>query len=56
MALWGQLLRRGGVVRDGAGHALIEAAQRATTVQALAQCFPLQALSLDAPVTAFDTA
>ncbi|MGH8781680.1 hypothetical protein [Paraburkholderia sp.] len=53
MPLWGQFLDRHGDVRPHPAAQFIERVARATHPDDLAGCFPLQPLTLEAPVDAF---
>lgn len=55
MSLWGQFLDRHGELKPQPVALFLQrlAATRATTIDGFAPCFPLQALALDAPASAF---
>ncbi|MEM5345460.1 hypothetical protein [Paraburkholderia azotifigens] len=54
MPLWGQFLDRHGNVRQEGKAILLEHIARQTRLQDIAQCFPLRALAVDAPIALFD--
>jgi hypothetical protein len=53
MPLWGQFLDRHGEIKEGMRRQLLERLERLSSVDRLDQCFPLQVLAAEAPVTAF---
>jgi hypothetical protein len=53
MPLWGQFLDRHGEIKEGLTRQLLERLERQSSVDGLDQCFPLQVLAAEAPVTAF---
>jgi hypothetical protein len=53
LSLWGQFLDRHGRVREEAAATLIARAKAADDLSGLAQCFPLQALAVCAPLSVF---
>jgi hypothetical protein len=52
MPLWGQFLDRRGDVRPRSAEAFVERFARQSSMLDIAQCFPLRALTLEAPVAA----
>lgn len=54
MPLWGQFLDRSGKVKPAEARMLCERVSRRTDLAALALCFPLQPLAVEAPISAFD--
>jgi len=53
MSLWGQFLDRHGAVKQAMTDPFRERLARVTDVDALDACFPLAALTVEAPVSAF---
>ncbi|MGF6612235.1 hypothetical protein OKW45_007223 [Paraburkholderia sp. WSM4175] len=53
MPLWGQFLNRHGGIRKDAVTAFARRVSDRTTMDELAQCFPLQPLAVSAPIEAF---
>lgn len=53
LSLWGQFLDRHGRVREDAAALLLSRVERERSFADIVQCFPLQALAVHAPVTAF---
>jgi hypothetical protein len=53
MPLWGQFLDRHGATRDNVTRQFLERLERQASLEGLDQCFPLQALSLEAPLQDF---
>jgi hypothetical protein len=53
MPLWGQFLNRSGELRESVARVFQERLERQLSVDGLDQCFPLQVLSLEAPVADF---
>jgi len=53
MPLWGQFLDRYGAVKENMTHQFRERLERQSSLDSLDQCFPFQALSVDAPVEDF---
>nr|WP_241019077.1 hypothetical protein [Paraburkholderia sp. Tr-20389] len=54
MSLWGQFLDRHGNVRPDMRALFLERLARQTGVHEIAQCFPLRALAVDAPIALFE--
>jgi hypothetical protein len=54
MPLWGQFLDRHGSVRADMKAVFLERVARQTCLHGIAQCFPLRALAVDAPIALFD--
>ena len=53
MPLWGQFLDRHGAVKEDRARQFLERLERESSPDGLEQCFPLQVLSLTAPVQDF---
>ncbi|PVX84553.1 hypothetical protein [Paraburkholderia unamae] len=53
LSLWGQFLDRHGCVRKDSAAKLLAQAERERDFARLVQCFPVQALAVHAPVSAF---
>jgi len=53
LPLWGQFLDRHGTVRQDMAKVFLERLSQATKMDEIANCFPLQALAVDAPVSVF---
>lgn len=53
MPLWGQFLDRHGAVRAGPAALFLDRLARQHTMDDLAQCFPLQPLAVEAPLSEF---
>jgi len=53
MPLWGQFLDRHGEIKAGMTRRFLERLERQSSLDSLDQCFPLQVLSLEAPVREF---
>lgn len=53
MPLWGQFVARAGAIREAAAQELRERLARWSAGDNLSECFPLQALAVEAPVTEF---
>jgi hypothetical protein len=53
MPLWGQFVDRHGSVKQAGAATFLERLSRQTSLDKLAQCFPLQPLSVEAPVSDF---
>lgn len=53
MPLWGQFLDRHGAVRQDMAAVFLERLSHQTAMDDIANCFPLQALAVDAPASVF---
>jgi hypothetical protein len=53
MPLWGQFLDRHGQVKGGPARQFLERLERQPSLDGLSRCFPLPALTAEAPVEAF---
>ncbi|MBI2159123.1 MAG: hypothetical protein HYU25_01810 [Candidatus Rokubacteria bacterium] len=53
MPLWGQFLDRHGAIRESVTRSFLERLERQSSLDSLDQCFPLQVLSVEAPVLEF---
>ena len=53
MPLWGQFLDRHGAVRDKTAREFLNRLERQSSLDGLEQCFPFQALAVEAPVQDF---
>ena len=53
MPLWGQFLDRYGAIKEHMTRQFLKALERQSSVDGLGQCFPLKALSVEAPVQDF---
>lgn len=53
MPLWGQFVDRHGAMKEQPTRQFLERLDRGSSLDGLAQCFPLQPLAVDAPVQVF---
>ena len=53
MPLWGQFLDRHGDIKESMTRPFLECLQRQVSVERLHECFPLQVLTVEAPVREF---
>ena len=53
MPLWGQFLDRHGKIRGGTAREFLDRLDRQSSLDGLEQCFPLQVLRVEAPLSEF---